>query len=90
MFRYKPGIPVSYERQGCIYFTSLLYREMPERSRERIRQLCRKAGGEYWEALLEFVTTDAGAEQICQKHFLSRSTLCRAVRRYYEEFPGRL
>lgn len=90
MFRYKAGIDVSYARQGYIYFTSLLYRELPERSRERIRALCRQAGGEYWEALLEFVTTEAGADRICQEHYLSRSTLERAVRRYYEAFPRRL
>ena len=30
MFRYKKSIPVSYERQGYIYFSSLLYRELPE------------------------------------------------------------
>lgn len=90
MFRYKAGIDVSYARQGYIYFTSLLYRELPERSRERIRSLCRQAGGEYWEALLEFVTTEAGAEKICQKYYLSPSTLGRARKRYYEAFPKRL
>ena len=32
MFRYKKSVPVSYERQGYIYFSSLLYREMPEKA----------------------------------------------------------
>jgi len=90
MFRYKAGICVSYERQGYIYFASLLYRELPEKSRETIRELCRQAGGDYWEALLAFVTTDAGAEYVCRRHYLSRSTLYRAVRRYYEGFPERI
>lgn len=90
MFRYKPGIPVSYERQGYIYFASLLYRELPERSQEKIRELCRQAGGAYWEALLELVTTGAKADHVCQSHHLSRSTLERAVRKYYRAFPKRL
>ena len=42
MFRYRPGLGVSYARQGYIYFASLLYRELPERRREKLRQLCRQ------------------------------------------------
>ena len=90
MFRFKSGVDVNYDRQGLIYFTSRLYNEMTERERGRIRELCRRAAGEYWEALLEFVTSDAGATAICMRHALSRSTLERAVRRYYELFPRRL
>lgn len=87
MFRYKSSIPVSYERQGYIYFTSRLYRELPERSQERIRTLCRQAGGEHWEALLEYVTAGASADSICTKHHLSYSSLLRAARRYFKLFP---
>lgn len=36
MFRYKKSVPVSYERQGYIYFSSLLYREMPEKAQRKI------------------------------------------------------
>lgn len=90
MFRYRPGLGVSYARQGYIYFASLLYRELPERRREKLRQLCRQTGGAYWEALLEYVTTENSPERICQKHFISRSTLSRAARRYYQAFPKRL
>ena len=39
---------------------------------------------------VSYVTTDAGATAVCMKHFLSRSTLERAVRRYYESFPQNL
>ena len=39
MFRYKKSIPVSYERQGYIYFTSLLYWELPKRTQEKILNL---------------------------------------------------
>lgn len=61
MFRYKKSIPVSYERQGYIYFTSLLYWELPKRTQEKILNLCIAAGKENYQALFEFVTTDAGA-----------------------------
>lgn len=43
-------------------------------------------GGEYWKALFEFVTTDTGAAEICRKHYISASTLERAVRRYYVKY----
>lgn len=84
MFRYKKSIPVSYERQGYIYFSSLLYRELPEGAQRKILNLCLETGGEYYQALFEFVTTDAGAQAVCLRHHLSPSVLERAVRRYTE------
>lgn len=85
-FRYKRSIPVPYDRQGFIYFLSIRYRELPAQDRKRIRELCRKAGGDYSQALLEFVTTSQGASAVCEKHFLSESTLERIVRKYYIQF----
>ena len=90
MFRYKKSIPVSYKRQGYIYFSSLLYRELPEGAQRKILNLCLKTGGEYYQALFEFVTTDAGAQAVCLRHHLSPSVLERAVRRYYEAFPRKI
>lgn len=87
MFRYKKAVPVSYDRQGYIYFRSRLFRELSQTRQQRILDLCQRAGGEYAQALLEFVTQDTGAERVCIRHNLSRSTLERAVRRYYELFP---
>lgn len=86
VFRFKKAIPVSYDRQGFIYFFSRRYRELGAEERKRIRQICAKAGGEYREAVLEFVTTSAGAAAVCMKHNISVSTLERAVRRYYIAF----
>ena len=90
VFRYKKSIPVSYEWQGYIYFTSLLYWELPKRTQEKILNLCIAAGKENYQALFEFVTTDAGAQAVCLRHHLSPSTLERAVRRYYEAFPRKI
>lgn len=87
MFKYKPSIRLSYERQGYIYFKSLSYNTLRESEREAIDELCQKAGGEYREALFKFVTTDTSATKICMEHYLSKATLYRLVKRYYETFP---
>ena len=55
--------------------------------KEKIRQLCREAGGENSQALLAFVTSDKSATEVCMAHFISKATLYRAVQRYYEGFP---
>lgn len=90
MFRYKKSVPVSYERQGYIYFASRCYKELPPTQQQKILNMCIEAGGEYYQALFEFVTTDVGATAVCMEHHLSRSTLERVVRKYYESFPRKL
>ena len=61
MFRFKSGVKVDYNRQGYIYFTSRLYKDLPEEDQRVILNLCLEHGGESYQALLEFVTTDATA-----------------------------
>lgn len=90
MFRVKKSIPLSEERQGYIYYVSLLYRELPRSKQERIRAAAEAAGGPYAEAVLEFVTTSHGADEVSRRHYISRETLDRAVRRYYLSFPRSL
>ena len=87
MHRCMRSVPLSYERQRYIRSKSLRYKELPEKEQVEIRRLCREHGGEYCEALMEFVTTDAGATAVCARHYLSRSTLYRRVQMYYENFP---
>ena len=87
MFRYKKSVPVSYDRQGYVYFTSRLYRELPTRKQERIIGLCQRCGGEYGQALFESAPGGAGAEVVRTSPPPARSTLERAVRRYYRNFP---
>lgn len=86
MFRFKKSVPVEYDLQGYIYFYSRLWRILTAREKQRIVSICRKAGGEYAQALLEFVTTDTGAASVCRRYFLSQSTLERIVRKYYIAF----
>ena len=86
MFRAKKSIPVEPELQGYIYFASRMYRKLDNKGQRRVRDLCTQAGGEYHKALFEFVTTDAGSVAVCQKHYISQSTLERIVRKYYVAF----
>lgn len=86
VFRFKKAVPVDYDLQGFIYFTSRLYKKLPVKEQQKILQLCVDAGGEYYQALFEFVTEDVGATAVCAKHYISQSTLERIVRRYYLAF----
>lgn len=88
MLRYKKSIPLSYERQGYIFFVSKLYKELPPAAQKKIVNLCLECGKENYQALFEFVTTDAGATALCLKHHIaSETTIYRMVREYYTKFP---
>lgn len=90
MFRYKAGVNVSYIRQGYIYFTSLRYGELQEDKQRKIRQLCHECGGEHSKALFEAVTTETPVDLICDKHYISKTTYNKIIRKYYEKFPLKL
>ena len=87
MFKYKRGIGVGYDRQGYIYFLSRRYGELRPGDQKKIREMCVQHGGAHSGALFEFVTTDKSYTQISLTHYLSKDTLYRAVKRYYENFP---
>lgn len=90
MFRYKRGVKVDYNRQGYIYFVSRQYKELTKEDQHKILNLCLLQGGEHYQALFDFVTTDTTATALTMKYFISRATLYRAVRKYYEGFPEKL
>lgn len=90
MFRFKESVKVSYKRQGYIYFTSLRYDELDEGRQKKIRALCRECGGANRKALFEAVTTETSEDLICDTHYISKSTLYRMKREYYERFPKNL
>ena len=85
-FRRLRSIRKSYNEQGLIFFTCQTYRSQPERVRRRIDRLCESAGGEYAEALKEFLTTGADWISVCAKNHICDSTLERARRRFYESW----
>lgn len=82
----KGGVNRTPEEQGLIYYTARNYRSQPERVRRYIDELCLEAGGEYAAALKAFVTTDRGATSVCMEFYISKATLYRAVRRFYEGY----
>ena len=88
IFRCKKSVPVPYHRQGYIYFKSLCYRDCcsPE-DQQHILNLCLETGGEYYQALFDYVTRGDSPVAVCMEHHLSQSTLERAVRKYYAAFP---
>ena len=90
MFRFKAGIKVPYSRQGYIYFTSLRFKELSEEKQNKIRQLCRECGGQYRKALFTAVTTETPRDIICDRYYISKETLKRILRQYYESFPKEL
>lgn len=90
MFRFKESVNVSYERQGYIYFTSLRYDELDEGKQKKIRKLCRECGGAHSKALFKAVTTETSDGLICDTYYISKSTLYRMKREYYERFPLKL
>lgn len=87
MFRFRQGVKLGYDRQGYVYFVSKCFKALPSEQQEKIRRLCRECGGQHSEALFEFMTTDTTATAVTMKHYLSRATLYRIVRKYYEKFP---
>lgn len=86
VFRFKKAVPVSYNLQGFIYFYSKRFAELTPEEQKIIKAVCRKAGGEHYNAVLEAVTTERSTTAVCMRHNLSESTLERAVRRYYALF----
>ena len=89
-YRFKRGVRVSADRQMYVYSVSRLYKELPKTDREKIKDLCDKCGGEHSPALFEFVTTDTTATALEMKYYLSKATLYRIVKKYYENFPKKL
>ena len=90
MFRFKESVKVPYKRQGYIYFTSLNYDNLDKGKQRKIMQLCRECGGAYSKALFKAVTTETPLGIICDTHYISKATLSRIVREYYERFPQEL
>ena len=90
MFRKYKGMRLTYDKQGYIYFLCKRYKRLCKAERALIRECAEDAGGMYKDALLEFITGSKGAVAICDKYFLSESTLERAVKKFYIEMAERL
>ncbi len=91
MFRKLRGVRLSYIEQGVIYFTCMNYKNLPETTKEKIRNLCKEVcalceeAEIYEKALLEFVTNQyVGATGIVMKYYVSDKLLYKLRRKFYE------
>lgn len=83
-FKRLHSVDKSYNEQGYIYFTCITYAKQPEAVRRKIDELCKSAGGEYAPALKEYMTSSADWVYICDKYYISGSTLERIRREFYD------
>lgn len=85
-FRKWKSVGKSYREQALIW-AFCQCREAPEVTgavRAKIERLIRAAGGEYAEALENYLCTDASWEWVVSRYNLADSTLQRCVRRFLE------
>ena len=82
-FKYLTSVKKSYVEQGKIYFLCQTYRHLTDEERKQIDALCERAGGEYAQALREFMCTQANWQAVCMEHALSSATLERIRRKFY-------
>lgn len=92
MFRELKSIPLSYKRQGFIFFTCLNYSYLHPTAQEQIHQLCIEISPEDYQALFEFLTTDPNekpAWRIAQDSFIPVNRLYKLRKAFYIEYEKR-
>ncbi len=86
MFRKRKGINLSYPMQGFVCFSCLTYDAQPNNIKSKINRLCDVVGGEFRDALFEFVTTEKSAVEIGLKYYVSESKLYDMRKKFYESW----
>lgn len=86
-YRHKKSVKRPEVEQQYIYCVSRLYRRLIPAQQEKIRRLCKEAGGEYADALLALVTDDRTVTSVCMEFHVSEPTMYRVLRKYYQAFP---
>ncbi len=83
------GIPLSYERQGLIFFILANYRSQPPAQRERIDQLIKevcKGDKAYEKALRGWLIEGKAFETVSRECFVNAPTLGRLRKKLYERW----
>lgn len=83
-FKMLSSVKKSYEQQGEIFFCCRNYAHQPPSVRRKIDGLCRRAGGEYRDALFAYLTTDISWKRATMEYHLSAMTLNRIRKQFYE------
>lgn len=85
-FKKRRGIHLSYNRQGLIYFTCMDAKNQPEEVQRKILNLCMKAGGVYYRALYDVVTSEDSIRRIAIRHHVSETLLYKLRKTFYENW----
>lgn len=83
-FKYLTSVHKSYTDQGLVFFLCQSYPRLEERQRQKIDNLCERAGGDYAAALKSFLCTQTPWQLVCMDHAISPATLERMRRRFYD------
>ena len=85
-FKKMKSVPLSYNKQGYIYFTCHHYAECDQATRAKIDTLCERVGREYRSALFRVLTTDEPLNRIAHEHYVSPAVLYRKKARFFSEW----
>jgi len=82
-FKLLESVDKSYEEQGEIFFLCRRYAYQRPSVRRKIEDLCRRAGGEYGDALFAYLTTSASWQEVTMRYHISDATLHRIRKKFY-------
>lgn len=85
-FKHNRNFGIAYKKIGLIYFTCLNYSSQSQRTKDKVRNLCKEIGGVHMEALFEAVTTDQTIQYVAQKYFMDESGLWRLCKKFYQSW----
>ena len=92
MFRQLKSIPVSYKRQGYIFFLCLNYNYLSEEMKQRIVQLCIDISAEDYRPLFKFLTTNPDempAWRIAGEYFIPVNRLYKLRKEFYIKYESK-
>lgn len=87
MFKKRRGIKLPYNKQGLIYFTCMNVADMPEKTQERIKQLCVEIGKEHSEVLYQVMTnSNKSIRSLALEYHISETQLYHYRKKFYENW----
>lgn len=87
MFKKRRGIKLPYNKQGLIYFTCMNVADMPEKTQERIKQLCAEIGKEHSEVLYQVMTnSNKSIRSLALEYHISETQLYHYRKKFYENW----
>lgn len=82
-FKFLRSVGRTYQEQLYITGCCQTYETQTPEIRQRIREKCESAGGDYADALRCWLTTDADWVWVCREFAISDRTLYRIRNRFY-------